>query len=62
MKKRFILDVVIPGEDESRAEEIYNELQRAFADVLIEQGVTTDGLRVQELNPEETGGAYHAEG
>lgn len=51
MKIRYIMDVKIPGEDYRQALELHRSLQGAVAEVLMDRGYTTDGLKAIRLDP-----------
>ncbi|MBP3412384.1 MAG: hypothetical protein J6K89_03920 [Oscillospiraceae bacterium] len=45
MKIKFVMDVKVPDDLISEIPEFHGALQDAFADVLMEYGMTTDGIR-----------------
>ena len=51
MKIRYTFDVMFPGEDYKWAMELHVKLQGALAEVLQEEGLTTDGLKPRRLDP-----------
>ena len=51
MKIRYTFDVKIPGEDYKRAMDLHVQLQGALAEVLQDEGLTTDGLKPQRIDP-----------
>lgn len=55
MKIQYSMIVNIPEGDHQKALQVYTELQSAFADVLIEEGVTTEGLKMKDLSLHEPG-------
>ena len=57
MKIRYIMDVKIPGEDYRQALELHRALQGAVAEVLMDNGYTTDGLKAVRLDPTAPGEA-----
>ncbi len=50
MKVRYTFDVKFPGEDYKRAMELHVKLQGALAEVLQDEGLTTDGLKHRRLD------------
>lgn len=50
MKIRYTFDVKIPGEDYKRAMELHVLLQGALAEVLQDEGLTTDGLKPKRID------------
>lgn len=65
MRVRYILDVKIPGEEYGKAFELHRELQGAVAEVLMDNGYTTDGLKAVRLDPTDQtapGGRGHGKG
>lgn len=52
MKVRYSMDVKIPGDDRTDALELHEALQEAFAEVLMDRGYTTDGLKEVPVNAE----------
>ena len=56
MKVEYILKVTVPGNDERLALEVYRDLQAAAMDVIRENGVTAEGLKMRDVSLKEIGG------